>query len=401
MNNVNKLLVGRVLTNIGDSFIYMLFLWFLNTRMQSPVFLSIMFILVNSIDVFSFLIGPIIDRVKLKRVLVYSSLIQTFFVLALLLAILVWPHMSTITLAIAGITATFIVELGSAFIYPLESKVVKRIVPENELVKVNSLFQATYKTIDVLLNAVATIAVTFVAMNAYLAITIVILWLATMFYRFISIPESTTAADQEELEEESLSSYGADIKEGVSELFAHKKLLRMLLPLTGINLFYAASAVALPKFAQTFLGGQAFNYGSVLLVASVGSILGAFLTRFVQNYAAHEQRLTAICLLVSGAGQLMFACGWLVNGYVSLLGLMISGAAISMMNVFFASWVQAVIPDQTLGRVSTINESILSAMMPIGDFAGGLMLAALGPVAVQVMYGVSLLIFTAFYVFIR
>lgn len=74
--NVRRLLAGRVLTNIADSLFYMAILWFFKVRFNSPVILSLIFIADSSIDMLSFTLGPLIDRIYIKKMLKIVTVVQ-------------------------------------------------------------------------------------------------------------------------------------------------------------------------------------------------------------------------------------------------------------------------------------------------------------------------------------
>ena len=63
--NIINLLIGRIGTNIADSLFYMAILWYFKTHFNSPMLLSVIFIAESSIDMFSFTLGPIIDRINI------------------------------------------------------------------------------------------------------------------------------------------------------------------------------------------------------------------------------------------------------------------------------------------------------------------------------------------------
>lgn len=77
--NVRLLLMGRVATNIADSLFYMAVLWFFKVRFNSPLVLSLIFIADSTIDMISFVFGPIIDRTDIKKLLKYVTAGQTIF----------------------------------------------------------------------------------------------------------------------------------------------------------------------------------------------------------------------------------------------------------------------------------------------------------------------------------
>ena len=74
--NVYKLLVGRVTTNIADSLFYMAVLWYFKETGHSPFMVAVLLTVTSGIDMVSFGLGPLIDRISMKKLLNYSTIIQ-------------------------------------------------------------------------------------------------------------------------------------------------------------------------------------------------------------------------------------------------------------------------------------------------------------------------------------
>ena len=75
-SNVVNLLIGRIGTNIADSLFYMAILWYFKSHFHSSILLSLIFIADSTIDMFSFTLGPIIDRLNIKKLLQVVTIIQ-------------------------------------------------------------------------------------------------------------------------------------------------------------------------------------------------------------------------------------------------------------------------------------------------------------------------------------
>ncbi|HCT0585824.1 TPA: hypothetical protein K8104_002367, partial [Staphylococcus pseudintermedius] len=69
MKEVHKLLLGRVLTNIGDSIVLISLTWYVAVTYHNTLYLGIIGVIVGVIDVFMFFLGPILDRYNIKKIL--------------------------------------------------------------------------------------------------------------------------------------------------------------------------------------------------------------------------------------------------------------------------------------------------------------------------------------------
>lgn len=68
-----------------------------------------------------------------------------------------------------------------------------------------------------------------------------------------------------------------------------------------------------------------------------------------------------------------------------------------MMNTNFEALVQTSFSSAILGRVETINDSLLSIMIPIGTLLGGWIVKSYGSLITQYIYGIALICSSIYY----
>ena len=294
--NVRRLLAGRVLTNIADSLFYMAILWFFKVRFHSPVILSLIFIADSSIEMLSFAFGPLIDRVYIKKMLNLVTIVQiaTSVITALLFQVEFWRDLVIWLLLMVYIIST----IGSTLIYPAEEKILPVIVSKAKLTKVNGVFQMTYKTLDLFLNAAATLLISWVSLDFTVIISAVFFAGALAFYAKLILPRKLLLPDS--ASEYFAENYWQDLLKGWQTLKDEGKIARLILPFAVTNLFYGISSVGLPYFATEHLNKSAIGYGSLELASSIGGLVGSVL---VQRFTIDKnkiERLVVVCLILSG-----------------------------------------------------------------------------------------------------
>ena len=93
--------------------------------------LSVIFITESSIDMFSFTLGPIIDRIDIKKALKLVTIIQA------MLSIIIIPLFNNQKLHFLGITFLIVVyvlsTIGSTLIYPAEDKILPNIIGQHRI----------------------------------------------------------------------------------------------------------------------------------------------------------------------------------------------------------------------------------------------------------------------------
>lgn len=391
--SVYTLLAGRVATNIADSLFYLAILWYFKQVTHSTMSVSIIFAITSGIDMLSFGFGPIIDRVSIKKLLKISTILQALISIVVFLALITQFHnlLMTIVLMLLFIASTIL----SAIIYPAQYKLLPVLVPEREILRFNGLFQVTFTTLDMILDAGVTVIIALFSIDATVILSALVFALALLFYAHVNI--SVSAKDILEEDEYFSDSYLNDILIGWKTLKKEKNILELILPLGVVNFFYGIFTVGLPYFAQDYIHNSIIGYGELLLASSIGGVLGAFL---VQKFKASKKEMrlfVAICFLGAAIFRLIVPLSVNLNIWILLLSSAISSAWITMMNTNFEALVQVSFSLAILGRVQTINDSILSIMIPIGSIFGGWIVKSWGSLSTQYIYGFALFLSAIYY----
>lgn len=194
--DVDILLIGRIATNIADSLFYITILWYFKTTFHSPVALFLIFIADSAIDMCAFLFGPLIDRVYIKKLLKSVTIGQTC--LSLVVTLLFYfedcNQIVLVLLLLTYVSST----IGSTLIYPAEEKILPLIVNRDKLSNVNGLFQLTYRILDLFLDALATLLITYLSLSATMIISAFVFATAFCFYTKLYLPKDLIVAEKDE-----------------------------------------------------------------------------------------------------------------------------------------------------------------------------------------------------------
>lgn len=392
-SNIYKLLIGRIATNIADSLFYMAILWYFKENRNSQLMVSILFTISSGIDMMSFSLGPLIDKISIKGLLKYSTFIQ--IVISIIVVTILGIGQKSYIIDIILLLLFTISSILSAIIYPSEYKLLPLFVTKKDLLRFNGLFQVTYKILDLILDGITTFIITFSSVSFTIIFSAVILGIALLFYHSIQI----NILAKNILEDDSYftSSYFNDLLLGWKTLRKEKSILELILPLCVVNLFYGIFAVGLPFFAQTYIQTSALGYGKLLIASSFGSIIGAFLVQKFDLGKKNMGQFIAICFLGAGIFRLFVPLSVSVGIGLVLINSVISPLWITMMNTNFEALVQTSFSSAILGRVETINDSLLSIMIPIGTLLGGWIVKSYGSLITQYIYGIALICSSIYY----
>lgn len=394
------LLGGTVVTNIADSLFYILTIWYFNQQFSSPIVLSLVFALLSIIDAFSFLLGPIIDRTEPKINLFFVSVFQTICVALLVLYNIVLKdnfYEHGIMLALCLI----LTYIGSAIIYPSGEKLIPIIVGEERIVQVNSLFKTCEKVLDIFFNAIATVIISIIKFDYVIIMVLCCLVISIRLYYLVCVSIGNQVNYKKEIEIYSVGEYINDLKIGILEVKTNVEIMKLFLPMCVVNLFYGMAIVGLPVVSKIYINDNAYGYGSLLAASSFGGMMGAMVTGRFSNILRNPSKYTTLCLTVAGAAWMGMTFFMPLNFGWSYLFIFISNCAINIMNIIFVSLLQKNIEITILGRASTFTESLVSIMIPIGNFMGGFLITILDPLVVEIIYGVSLLCCSLPYMFIK
>lgn len=372
--SISRLLIGRIATNIADSLFYITILWYFKIIFHSPMILSLVFIADSTIDMCAFIFGPLIDRVYIKNLLKYVTVGQ--IILSIVASILFhfknWKTLTLVLLLLTYILST----IGSTLIYPAEEKILPSIVNKNKLTKVNSLFQVTYRILDLFLDALAKVIVTYFSFNKAMVISAFVFTIALGFYAKLYLPRNLIVSEKDH--DYFTGKYLQYLLKGWYVLKNEGRILLLIIPLAVTNLFYGIASVGIPYFSSQYLTKSAISYGGLELFSSIGGLLGSLIVSKIDTLKPNLEQLIVICLGLAGISVVLEA---LVANYIPWLILIFALSSafwISIMNINFEVLIQESFSPHILGRIETINSSIINCMIPIGSFLGGLIVQHFG-----------------------
>lgn len=391
--NISRLLIGRIATNIADSLFYITILWYFKIIFHSPMILSLVFIADSTIDMCAFIFGPLIDRVYIKNLLKYVTVGQ--IILSIVASILFyfknWKTLTLVLLLLTYILST----IGSTLIYPAEEKILPSIVNKNKLTKVNSLFQVTYRILDLFLDALATVIVTYFSFNKAMAISAFVFTIALGFYAKLYLPRNLIVSEKNH--DYFTGKYLQDLLKGWYVLKNEGRILLLIIPLAVTNLFYGIASVGMLYFLSQYLTKSAISYGGLELFSSIGGLLGSLIVSKIDTLKPNLEQLIVICLGLAGISVVLEA---LVANYIPWLILIFALSSafwISIMNINFEVLIQESFSPRILGRIETINSSIINCMIPIGSFLGGLIVQHFGAGIAILLQGLAEVLTAIFY----
>ncbi|WP_052361007.1 MFS transporter [Geomicrobium sp. JCM 19038] len=152
--NFMILLLSRCASNAGSSLYSIAAMWLVYELSGSSMYSGLALFLTQMPALLQIVLGPVIDRFQLKKLLVFTQCIQVFMLLVLPLAY----AFGFLTVALV-LTVMPVVSLCNQFLYPAQLTLLPKILKKDQLTTGNSLFSVAYQGTDVLFTAFAGIII--------------------------------------------------------------------------------------------------------------------------------------------------------------------------------------------------------------------------------------------------
>lgn len=368
--NFARLWTGQTISRLGDSLYRIALAWWVLEKTGSATAMSTVLV-VSFLPMVLFLLvgGVVVDRLPRFRVLFASDLINGG-VVGGVAALAAAGRLEIWHVYIAG--AMF--GLGEAFFFPAYSASIPQIVPAEALPSANSLTGLSQQITGVVGPALGAALVALGGSPIAFALDSLSFFLSAAFIApllRISLPRAADTPRSNPLR---------DLREGLAEVGSRTWLWLSIAFFSLVNVFDAGPRnVAMPFLIHDHLGLEVGALGGVTSAISAGMVASAVV---LGRYARLRRRGLRhyIGELIMGAMLVLF--GWLPALAGILAAGFVFGAAMSMANLVWTNTLQEMVPQEKLGRVTSIDALGSFVFLPIGFAFAGLLADRLGPAEV-------------------
>jgi hypothetical protein len=246
---------------------------------------------------------------------------------------------------------------------------VPRLVNANDLPAANGAIYAIAAVVSALGSVVVGVVLTFAAPAYAISVAFLLFFAVQVALLFVRADLSVTRRGPSR-------SVLKDATEGYRYLVRRRGLLEITVAALVVNFLAAVALVELALYVASWLNlSEGIWYGAMTGVLTLGVAAGFLLAPRIR-FEAWAGR--AIIVFILAMGLAMIALGvvrsiWLALPIVFLYGLMPG-----MITTIFLSTVQATVPDEVMGRVFSADEVGSYALVPAGQYAGGLLTVSVG-----------------------
>ena len=363
----NKMFVGllvyQVFSSLGGGIFSLFMLLSVHLLYENPIYTGIAAFLMAVPRLFSFAVGPFIDRSNKVRVMRITTFIEftvvgTLVVLAYFDVLNVWFMFALILLY--SITEVFERPSGGAFL--------RKIVHEDEILKANSLINTAAMAGGLCVAAILLGVLgidgedNIVIIYAISALFLLIAMIVTFFLKD-KIHETKAMVHESKLKQ-----YITELKSGGSFVRNTNFIFYFLITGVVVVFFMNIAATNMPEFATYHVGPQGYI---ILTFAGLAAGLFASILAGLIGEKFRVGLLVCIVMIVSGVIRVFYA-------YVlplSLIGglvLVFVYAIIRNYSVMIeSSLIQRSTPKDMIARVNTVHSTCYAIFGALGALAGG------------------------------
>jgi MFS family permease len=331
--------------------------------------------------------GTVADRIDRRRVMQATTAVAIVATLGLVVALALRPtghfpvpgpsgfYLPEWMVVVFPLYAT--ITVSATMFRPAFNASLPRLVPSSDLGQANSLIYGIAVGISVggSLAATALIAYGSIPLGLLVPLALFLITLGALL---------ATRADGAPSTVRPTTRFSDDVTEGYRYLWRNQALLQITVSALALNFLNALAFVELGLYVKDFLNvGNALLLGGMTTAATLGAGAGTLLMGRLRF-----ERYAGRFLVVLAFGQGLAVVGLALSHTIvlSLPLMFLFGLFPGMAGVVFLATVQATVPNQLLGRVFAADEVGSYGMVPVGQYAGGLLTLASG---VQVTYLVA------------
>lgn len=364
-HNYVYLLTSNIINRCGDSLDTILFTWLVYLLTNSAGWSAIIFGInqATSVIIQPF-IGPLVENMNKKKVLVLSDIARVLLVLYIL-----YVYTQNMLSPLILVFMTISISLIEAFHMPAGVAVIQHVLPNEHYDKGVSVNVSCTKIAVLVGTGLSGIVISSFGIGISLAIDALIFLISALL--IVKIEFSV----QEEKKTNRIigREYLISLRDGFSYVFDHKKLLKLCFLCILINSAVVPFDALLAPIAREMFSGDAKIVSLLSVSVTIGTILGS-LTFAKMKEEKKNNTLVTFCGIVLGVYYVFIA---FVSKYIAnpitqklllLIGSIIIGAALGLMITYVQVKFVKEVTKEYIGRVSAIRFSLTYVCAPVVSF---------------------------------
>ncbi|MFI6817276.1 MFS transporter [Nonomuraea sp. NPDC050328] len=355
--NVALFLTGQTVSLFGSMIVQYAVMWWITLETKSGVAVALYavaaFLPQGLVSLFG---GVLADRMN-RRVLVMiadGGIAAATLVLAVLMA-------NGITDLWIILLAVAVRSVGAGVQTPAVQAMIPQIVPSDQLMRVNGIFQTIQSAMALLAPAAAGAIFAAFGIVPVFFLDVVTAVLGIGLLALVAVPTLESIA-------QSTATYREDLVEGMRYIRSHAVVRWLLVVYAVIFLLTVAPSFVTPLMITRTFGSDKWMLAVLEIAFSLGMMLGGFL---MSTLLAKRGKVGLILFSVYGFGVVTVALGlsgnlWVFYGFMFVLGLLVPPFATPFMTL-----IQETVEPGMQGRVFSYVGIVMALATPVGMMVFG------------------------------
>lgn len=353
------LLLGRLITNFGDSLYAIASTLLVYQLSGSTVYSGISLFLTSSTAIVQLLLSPILDKINMKKFLILTQFLQAILIL-IIPALYYLEKLNVYHIMVL----MPIISLINQLVYPGQISLLPKILSEEELVTGNSLMTMAYQGSNAIFDTLAGFIIAIFGFMTAFYVDSVSFVLTGLLFCLLSKKLSHYNERENQGGDSAIKNHFKSLKEGL-DLFKDSRIFALVLGVVFINFSATSISAVLPAFAR-----DEIFYSLMLAGMGAGVLLGSLFAGLPKLKDITLGKLYVYGMLIVSLAWIslsyfaaniklavaLYALGWFVVGIV---------------NVYAQTMVQMLVPSEKIGSAMGAMVGISTFMAPVGALVGG------------------------------
>jgi len=366
---------GQTLSRVGD-FVYEIALaWWVLEKTGSAETMALVLVFSITPSILFLLIGGVaVDRLPRIALMLFSDIGRG--ITALIVAALAFSGQLQVWHVFA---ASLFFGFVMAFFQPAYAAVVPQIVPQDNLPSANALTSISANLGRVAGPALGAGIVGWFGSSTAFAINGVSFFISAILLiplMFMDIPRPTRSEESHVLQ---------DLREGFTAVTAKPWLWISILVFSLVNVtLMGPYSVAMPFLVSDFMKADVNRLGLLYSIFPIGFVIGGM---WLGPYQKLPRRGVLMYVTLALGAIMLGLYGFHMPLWILIIAALVNGVALQFGALAWTHLLQEKIPNEQLGRVSSIDAMGSMSLMPVGMALAGWATATLGPALVFIAGG--------------
>jgi DHA3 family macrolide efflux protein-like MFS transporter len=350
--NVALFLSGQTVSLFGSMIVQYVVMWYVTLETESGLAVALYAVCAFAPQgIVSIFGGVLADRMNRKTLTIVAD--AGIAAATLALALLMWNGVTELWVILLAVAVR---SFGAGVQTPTVQAIIPQIVPADQLMRVNGIYQTLTSAMALVAPAVAAAIYAAFGVVPVFFLDVITAVLGIGLLALVAVPTLARAT-------ETTTSYRQDLVEGIRYIWTHRIVRWLLLVYAIVFVLTVAPSFVTPLMVARTFGGEKWMLAVLEIAFSVGMLLGGTL---IATRLAKRSRIGLILISTFGFAILTVALGlstnvWVFYGFMFLIGL-----AVPLFITPFMTLMQETVEPEKHGRVFSYVSIVMALGTPVG-----------------------------------